>query len=139
RGTRAGDHSAAHEDAKAEARGLVCGRDLDDEAVAPAILFFRAGAHRAPELGLGLSVDHPRTSGDGPRLDADRDLGIDPEVSDPGRVFAVLGDHVITGLGRILGVAAVGAGGEPDLDLARATGATPGRREVEELRLGVAS
>jgi hypothetical protein len=49
----------------------------------------------------------------------------------------MFGDHVQRAVVSDRG-AAGGTRGEPDLDLARATGAASRRREVEELGLGVA-
>src|SRR5438093_873975 len=66
-----GPPAAAEGDPAAEG-GLGLGRDLDDEAVTPAVLRRHARAHVVAERRLRLRND-ARLSGDAARADADRD------------------------------------------------------------------
>jgi hypothetical protein len=111
---------------------LTDGGELHDETLAPAVLGLRAGAHVAPDVGLGARVHDPSVGRESTVADPDGDSGIRAEIADPRGVLAVLGDHI-----EALVAAVARARGEPDLDLTGEARATAGGREIEELRLGI--
>jgi hypothetical protein len=115
----------------ARSRGLsapTSNGQLDDPAVAPAVLGLRPRADSGDARRIGRPIENARAGCESTAADADADGGLGAEVLDPLRAVAVLGDDVIP----------AGVCGEPDLDLARPACAPPPGGQVEKLRLFLA-
>src|SRR4029450_1064311 len=92
-------------------------RQLDHEAVAPAVLLLGERLHGARQPRLDPRVDNARQGGERAPAEPHGDTGKRAEIPDPLRALAMLGDQVEPAR----------AAGEPALDLARPAGA-PARR-----------
>src|SRR5574341_554827 len=97
------------------------GCELDNQAIAPAILLAGEGLYRLVQFGIGCGINDTRTTRKLGVLHAPLHPRVGQEVLDPVRLVGMLGDHVVPAVPP----------GEPDFYFPRPTTPPPGRRQVQ--------
>src|ERR1041385_72350 len=97
--------------------------DLHWQAVTPSIFLLRARSNLIPQVTVGVTVENACMRGDLPFTDPHGNLRLASDVFDPSGGLTCFGEQIKT----------VAENNEPNLNLARQTRPTPGRRQIQDL------